>query len=57
MKMQVAKSDAIIASNTSSISITKLAAAAGEGRQSSFVGMHELVGLVAMYTRIESKYM
>jgi len=36
----VAKPTAIIASNTSSISITKLAAAAGEGRASNFVGMH-----------------
>jgi len=37
---EVAKPNAIIASNTSSISITKLAAAAGEGRQENFVGMH-----------------
>jgi len=37
---KVAKPDAIIASNTSSISITKLAAIAGEGRASNFVGMH-----------------
>jgi 3-hydroxybutyryl-CoA dehydrogenase len=36
----VAKPSAIIASNTSSISITKLAAAAGEGRADHFVGMH-----------------
>ena len=37
---QVAKKDAIITSNTSSISITKLAAMAGEGRAENFVGMH-----------------
>jgi len=37
---KVAKKDAIITSNTSSISITKLAAAAGEGRSGNFVGMH-----------------
>jgi len=37
---QVAKKDAIITSNTSSISITKLAALAGEGRAENFVGMH-----------------
>jgi len=35
-----AKPDAIIASNTSSISITKLATALGNGRQANFVGMH-----------------
>ena len=37
---KVAKPSAIITSNTSSISITKLAAAAGEGRADKFVGMH-----------------
>jgi 3-hydroxybutyryl-CoA dehydrogenase len=36
----VAKPTAIIASNTSSISITKLAAVAGKGRAENFVGMH-----------------
>merc|ERR1711998_374210 len=36
----VAKPDCIIASNTSSISITKLAAMAGQGRARNFVGMH-----------------
>jgi len=40
MVHKVAKPDAIIASNTSSISITKLAAVAGEGRAANFVGMH-----------------